>query len=118
MKNANFFKRLSFAFQGILKSLKTESSLRTQVFCAGALFVACLILRPSALWCALFIAMSALVISLELVNSAFEAYLDKFHPEIDPTVGRVKDVLAGAVLVASIGSVLVFLAFLFDRFIG
>lgn len=116
MKNANFVKRLSFAGSGIVSALKKESSLRTQFVCAGLLFLACFYLQPSTVWCAVFVAMTVLVISLELVNSAFEAYLDKFHPEQDATVGAVKDCLAGAVLVASIGAAFVFLIFLYSRF--
>lgn len=116
MKNASFIKRLSFAKAGILSALKKESSLKTQFVCAGLLLVVSLVLQPSAVWCAIFIGMCSLVISLELVNSAFEAYLDKFHPEQDATVGAVKDCLAGAVLIASLGSVFVFLFFLYEHF--
>jgi diacylglycerol kinase len=115
-KNAAFLKRFRFAGSGIAQALKNESSLRIQFFCALVLAVTCIFLRPSLIWCGLFIAMCALVISLELVNSAFEAYLDKFHPNYDETVGLVKDCLAGAVLVASMGSVFVFIAFLYSRF--
>ncbi len=44
----------------------------------------------------------ALVTSLELLNTAIETLADKLHPEQDKLIGTVKDVSAGAVLVASI----------------
>jgi diacylglycerol kinase len=114
-KNLQFLKRLSFAWNGITQAFKKESSLRVQGVCAILLFLACLYLQPSTVWCAVFVAMSVLVISLEMVNSAAEAILDKAYPEHDEVVGFVKDCLAGAVLVASIGSLLVFIIFLYSR---
>lgn len=114
-KNLQFLKRLSFAFDGIKKAFKKESSLRVQGVCAILLFLSCLYLQPSTVWCAVFVAMSVMVISLEMVNSAVEALLDKAYPEYDETVGFVKDCLAGAVLIASIGSLIVFVIFLYSR---
>ena len=114
-KNLQFLKRLSFAYNGIVKAFKKESSLRVQGVCAILLFLACLYLQPSTVWCAIFVAMSALVISLEMVNSAVEAILDKAYPGHDVIVGFVKDCLAGAVLVACIGSLIVFFIFLYSR---
>lgn len=114
-KNLQFLKRVSFAWNGITQAFKKESSLRIQGACAILLFLACLYLQPSTVWCAVFVAMSVLVISLEMVNSAVEAVLDKAYPEHDTTVGFVKDCLAGAVLIASGGALLVFIIFLYSR---
>ncbi len=49
----------------------------------------------------------ALVLSLELVNTAAEALTDLISPGPHPLAEAAKDAAAGAVLVASIGSVLV-----------
>ena len=43
-----------------------------------------------------------LVLSMELINTAGEKLVDILSPEIDPRYGRIKDILAGAVLVAAI----------------
>ncbi|PIE19569.1 MAG: diacylglycerol kinase, partial [Proteobacteria bacterium] len=45
-----------------------------------------------------------LVMGLELMNTAGEKLVDILSPEHDPRYGRVKDILAGAVLVAAIGA--------------
>jgi diacylglycerol kinase (ATP) len=50
---------------------------------------------------------SALVVSLELVNSAVEAIVDLVSPDRHPLAGAAKDLAAAAVLVASIGALLV-----------
>lgn len=49
----------------------------------------------------------ALVLALELVNSALESTLDLVSPEFHPLVKRAKDAAAGAVLVAALFAVLV-----------
>jgi len=110
-KNAVFIKRFSYAGQGLLAAWKRESSFRFQICCTLALIVFCLIIQPSAIWCAIFATNAALVLVLELVNSALEALLDRLHPEAHPEIGFVKDCLSGAVLVASVISVVVFLFF-------
>jgi diacylglycerol kinase len=55
-------------------------------------------------WALLFLTY-AVMMGLELVNSAIESIADFLHPEEHPAVKRVKDIAAGAVLVASIFSV-------------
>ncbi len=42
------------------------------------------------------------VLSLEMINTALERLIDKLHPEKADPIGNVKDILSGAVLVASI----------------
>ncbi len=113
-KNSRLRHRLRFAINGILAAFKSEASLRFQVLTSAGLMFFCILFRPSAIWCAIFAAMATLVISLELVNSAFEAVLDELHPEHNKAIGFAKDCLAGSVLVASASSVLVFVFYLFS----
>jgi diacylglycerol kinase (ATP) len=47
------------------------------------------------------------VISLEAVNTAFEALCDVAYPDFHPQVERAKDVAAGAVLIAAIAAAVV-----------
>ena len=57
-------------------------------------------------WAALALSMG-LVLALELVNTAGEKLVDILSPGPDPRYGEVKDVLAGAVLVAAVATVIV-----------
>ncbi len=116
-KGLSFRKRLVVACAGISKAIRREKSFRFQVKAAFALLLFCIVAKPPFLWCAIFAAMSALVMCLELVNSAFEALLDEFHPDHNEEVGFVKDCLAGAVLLACIASVLVFGFYVIDYYI-
>lgn len=48
-----------------------------------------------------------LVLSLELINSIFERIVDTFKPRIHPVVRDIKDMMAAAVLVASVFSLVI-----------
>lgn len=115
-KNKPFLQRLSFALHGLKRIWRQESSFRFQSYCAFALFVFCLFVRPSATWCAVFTLSVALVLSLECVNTVMEALLDEIHPAHSPLIGFVKDGLAAAVLIASFGSLVIFALYIFGRF--
>lgn len=107
-KNSSFLKRAAFAINGLHSIWKRESSFRIQACGAVVLLVFCIVVRPPGVWCALFAMAATFILALESINTAVEALLDKLHPQYDPKIGFVKDCLAGAVLLASIGSLLVF----------
>jgi len=47
-----------------------------------------------------------------LFNAAIETLADHLHPQQHPEIGAVKDIAAGAVLIASIAAVFVAVAFI------
>jgi len=105
------FKRLlksfSYAFRGLAKVFREEQNLRIQSL-VGILVVICgLILGISRFeWIVLIIA-SLLVLLMEVANSAVERITDLFKPRINTYVKEIKDIMAAAVMLASIGAVLV-----------
>ena len=107
MAMRNFFRSFEFALKGVLWVLKTERNFKIQAACGILAIVLGIILELSAVEFALIISISVLVLSLELLNTAMEKYLDKYHPENDHTIGLVKDILAGAVLIASGGALII-----------
>lgn len=111
-KNAPFANRLLFAFHGLKHVWRFEKSFRLQTFCCVGLIGFCLLVRPTLGWCALFAISCGLVQSLEVANSAMEHFLDKLFQAHDVDVGIIKDCMAGAVLLASFSSLLVFALFL------
>jgi undecaprenol kinase len=114
VKNQSFVRRLGFALGGLAAALRAEASFRTQVVAAVAVVVALLWLRPAPLWWALVALAIALVLAAELANTAVEHLADRLHPERHPDIKRVKDCMAGAVLVASLGALAVAAALLWD----
>lgn len=57
-------------------------------------------------WVAVALAIGA-VFTAELLNTALEELCDKFQPEHDPRIGKIKDLAAAAVLAASCGALAV-----------
>ncbi len=112
MKGLPFARRLGFALHGLWHALRHERSLRSHLLATAAVLMLLLATRPAAIWWALLLLAVGLVLVAELLNSALEGLLDHLHPARHPAVGAVKDVAAGAVLVASFVALAVGLAFL------
>ncbi|MBX3019119.1 MAG: diacylglycerol kinase [Bdellovibrionaceae bacterium] len=117
-KGQNFGRRLGFAGRGVLAAFRREASLKVHAAAVVFLIVFCVWDQTPAPWIAVFTLAAALVISLELLNSAVEAMIDRLHPEHHPEIGFAKDALAGAVLIASLASLIVFAAYSWIRFAG
>lgn len=101
MKNRSLFGRIGFALAGWKAAWRRERSFRTQTLLAACAALALLILQPPPVWWALVAVTCALVLALELINSALEGLIDLLHPEIHPEIKAIKDMLAGAVLMIS-----------------
>lgn len=105
------------AFRGILHILRTEQNLRIHVVAAVAVIVLALYLGIDSLEFAAVLLAIGLVLTAEVINTVIEDLLDLIHPGHHPTVGRIKDALAGAVLIAAVIAaavgLLVFLPYLF-----
>jgi len=107
MKNRPFTERLGFALTGLRTGWRREASFRTQTAIALGALIGLLVLRPAPIWWAVVAVTVALVLALELINSALEAVIDLLHPGIHPEIKVAKDMLAGAVLAISIAALVV-----------
>lgn len=96
-----------YAWTGIKISFRDQQNLRLQVIIALVVIILALLLKVSILGFALLLVIISHVLSLELANSALEKYIDKLTPNEDPTIGIVKDILAGAVLVSAFSAVII-----------
>lgn len=98
----NRLKSVGYAFQGMLVLIKTESSIKIQLFIAIAITIAGFYFNISKTEWIAQITMIGLVMSVEGVNTAVEYIADFIHPDHHPKIGLIKDVAAGAVFIASI----------------
>lgn len=103
----NRLKSVGFAFKGMLILIKTEASIKIQVFIAIAVTIAGFYFDISATEWMFQTAMIGLVMSIEGVNTAVEYIADFIHPEHHPKIGLIKDISAGAVFIASIVAVII-----------
>lgn len=115
MKNRPLVERLGVALAGLSAGWRRERSFRTQIVLAGFALAALVILRPAPIWWAVVALAGGLVVLLELVNASIEGVVDLLHPGLHPEVKAIKDMMAGAVLLASIVALLVGTALIVDR---
>lgn len=106
-----------YAFEGVKTCFLTQRNFRIHIFAVIAVVAAAAFLGVSRWeWATLVICM-ALVISLEMINTAVELLCDRLHPEIHPLIKKMKDISAGAVMIVAGASViiaaLIFIPYLF-----
>ena len=110
MKDAprtRFGESLRYAVRGVRWMVRHEPNMRFHLVAAAGVIVAAALLRlPAEQWAALIFAI-VLVLLGETLNTAIEVVLDLVQPEHHDLVGVVKDIAAGAVLVASLGAVVI-----------
>lgn len=103
----NRLKSVRYAFNGALYLFKTESSIKIQLFIAIFVTLTGIYFNISRTEWLFQIAMIGLVMSMEGVNTAIEYIADFVHPEMHPSIGRIKDIAAGAVFIASTAAVII-----------
>ena len=111
------FNSFKFASRGIAYVFKTQRNFRIQLTLLLLAGIIGLLLHISSIhWIMLFI-ISCLVLTLEIVNTAIENIIDMITEEYNERAEKAKDAAAGAVLVASIFSVIIgfiiFLSYIF-----
>ena len=90
-----------FAFSGLFQAFKSEKHLQLHLIIAALVIAAGFYFSISKTEIFVVAGCIALVISLELINSAIEKLCDLYSTEHNPKIKYIKDVSAGAVLVAS-----------------
>jgi len=103
----NRLKSVRYAFKGMLILVRTESSIKIQVFIAIVVTIAGFVFDISHTEWMIQIAMIGLVMSIEGINTAIEYLADFVHPHHNEKIGLIKDVAAGAVFIASIVAVVI-----------
>lgn len=103
----NRIKSVGWAFKGAMLLVRTEASIKIQLVVALAVTAAGFYFDISKTEWLFQVAMIGLVMSIEGVNTAIEYIADFIHPELHASIGRIKDVAAGAVFIASIAAIIV-----------
>ena len=96
-----------YAFNGIKILIKEEHNARIHLFVACCVLIAGALLKISTReWIAVIFCIGG-VIALELINSAIENMADFLTKEKNESIKKIKDLSAGAVLVAAIASAII-----------
>lgn len=103
----NRLKSVGYAFKGLVILIKTENSIKLQLLVVFIVTIAGFYFNISKTEWLIQLVMIAMVMSVEGANTAIEHMADFIHPEQHPKIGRIKDVGAGAVFIASIVAIIV-----------
>ncbi|MDQ3602998.1 MAG: diacylglycerol kinase, partial [Actinomycetota bacterium] len=95
------------AYRGMISAVRTQRNMRFHVVVAVVVLVASLLLGVSKLELAVLVLTILLVFVTEMFNTAMEFIVDLATREYHPLAKLAKDISAGAVLVSSVGALLV-----------
>lgn len=101
------FKSFKYAFRGLKYSLRNEQNFQVEVL-MGLFIVFLMYLLPTRTLekIALVIVIFAVLV-IELINTIFERVVDMLKPRVHPYAQLVKDIMAAAVLLSSLGAIIV-----------
>lgn len=103
----NRFRSVGFAVKGAILLIKTEASIKVQVFIALLMTAAGFYFEISSMEWTIQILAIALVLGIEGMNTAIEKLADFVQPNFDPKIGLIKDISAGAVMMVSIAACII-----------
>lgn len=102
MQKINRIQSFQYAFSGIWYTLKTQRNAQIHLGIALVICALGLALNLSLTQWAILALTMGFVIAVEMLNTVAESAMDQMTTEFDPQVKVVKDVAAGAVLVAAL----------------
>lgn len=102
-----FIKSFSYARAGAEHAIRTQRNIWIHLGVAVVVIGGALYFRLAAVELALLVLTIATVIVAEMFNTALEIIVDHLSPEIREEAGIIKNVAAGAVLLAAFGAIVV-----------
>lgn len=120
IKLGRLFKSFTYAFRGLAKTFREEQNLQLQATFALLSVMLAIIFRISRTEWLILVLVIGLVGILETVNSAVERVTDLLKPRINTYVKEIKDIMAAAVMLASLTALaigaIIFLPRIFSLF--
>lgn len=107
IKIRRLLKSFKYAAKGLLKVFREEQNLKLQITIGLLVIVLAWLLDVNRFeWCLLILVMT-LVVLMEVTNSAIERVSDVLKPRINSYVKEIKDIMAAAVMLASLVAITV-----------
>ncbi len=100
---------IRLALKGLQHAFVSDKSFRMEIYYGLPIYliVGWLLLPLTPTELIVYIGTYALILLVELMNTAFETMLDRLHPEKHVLIGKSKDIASAAVLVAFIFALVV-----------
>lgn len=100
-------KSFSNAFRGIFFAFKTQHNIWIHSLAIVVVVIAGFIFKLDVMEWGLVVLAIGLVLAAEMINTAIEWLIDLVSPDYSEKAGLIKDVAAGAVLIAAVISVII-----------
>jgi undecaprenol kinase len=107
MAKKRFINNILIAVKGIAHGFSRERNIKIQMIIGWLIILFSIILKIPRNDLILIVFVSFLVIILELVNTSFEKLIDFLHPDRHDEIRKIKDMMAGAVLLIVVLAVIV-----------
>lgn len=95
------------AFRGIFFAFKTQHNIWIHSLAIVVVVIAGFIFKLDVMEWGLVVLAIGLVLAAEMINTAIEWLIDLVSPDYSEKAGLIKDVAAGAVLIAAVISVII-----------
>jgi diacylglycerol kinase (ATP) len=117
MKRRNFLQSLNNAVEGFIHVLKHERNMRVHFLCAFFILLLAVFLGVNRLEWMILCGATCFVLVAEMINTAIEETLDLIHEKFHLTVGIVKNISAGMVLVSALNALIIGV-FVFAKYVS
>jgi diacylglycerol kinase len=98
MTRISFVQSALCATRGLFHGISSERNIKIQIVIAGLIILTSVLLEISKIYLITIIIVCFLVVILELFNRGFEKMIDLISPGYNKEFGKVKDAMAGVVL--------------------
>jgi len=117
MTKINLINSVLCAIRGLFHGISSERNIKIQLFIGSILIFTTLLLNVAKTYLITIIIVCFLVVILELFNRGFEKLIDLVSPEYNKEFGKVKDAIAGVVLLTFIMTIIVSALILYEPLI-
>jgi diacylglycerol kinase len=104
---SRLLKSYGYAIRGLVKTFREEQNLKIQTFASLVVFILGIYFSISRIEWAILVLVICLVLIAEISNSAVERITDVLKPRINTYVKEIKDIMAAAVFLSSIGAIVI-----------
>jgi len=113
MTKVSFKDSAIYATRGLFGAISTERNIKIQIFIGLVITLTAVLLNVSKTYIITIIIVCFLVVILEMFNRGFERLIDLISPEYNREAGKIKDAMAGVVLMTFILAMIVSLLVLY-----
>lgn len=100
-----FIFSLKCAINGLKTVAKEERNFQIHVICAIAVIIVSILLEVTKIEMAIIITAIVFILASEIINTTIEDLCDKIELNQSPLIGKIKDMMAGFVLVSVLGAI-------------